>query len=91
MSRSVAKLTAVGGDHLGRQDAVAGEPVLADHPADAAAEGVAEHADIGRGAGEVGEAVFAGCDRERLREDPGPDPGAAARDVDRRCRASAPS
>ena len=54
---------AVGRDHVGRDDAVAGEPVAADHPAEAAPERISEHAHVRRGAGEVGEAVLAGGDR----------------------------
>ena len=50
--------TAVGVDDLGREDRVRGEAVLAGEPAEAAAERVAENADVVRRAGERGEAVL---------------------------------
>ena len=49
---------AVGGDQLDRLHAVAGEAVAAAEPAEAAAEGVAGDADVGRGAGHRAEAVL---------------------------------
>src|SRR5579884_1576494 len=41
-----AQQPAVGGDHLDRVDVVGGEPVLAAHEADTAAERVADDADV---------------------------------------------
>ena len=46
----------VGGDELDGEEAVAGEAVAAAEPAEAAAERVADDADVGRGAGQRGEA-----------------------------------
>ena len=86
-----ADTPAVGGDHVRRDDAVAGEPVLADHPAEAATERVAEHADVRRRAGEIGEAVLAGRNREWLRRGRPPRRARVARRRRSRCRASAPS
>ena len=77
-----AEVPAVGGDHLGRDDAVAGEPERADHPAEAATERIAEHADVRRGPGQIGETVLASRDREWLREHPGLDPRASSVRVD---------
>ena len=57
-------------------------PNAADHPAEPAPERVAEHADVRRRAGEVGEAVLAGRDGERLRQHARLDPRAPRRRVD---------
>ena len=53
--------SSVGGHELDRVDVARGESVLAAEPAEAAAEGVADDADVGRGTGERGEAVL--CSR----------------------------
>ena len=50
--------SSVGGHELDRVDVACGESVLAAEPAETAAEGVADDADIGRGTGERGEAVL---------------------------------
>ena len=52
---------AVGGDELDRVDGACGESVLAAEPAEAAAEGVADDADVRGRTGERGEAVL--CSR----------------------------
>ena len=74
---------AVGGDDLDRGDAVGGQAELAGVPADAAAERVADDADVGRGAVQGGEPVR----RDGLDDvDPqraGTDPGGARGRVDR--------
>ena len=58
LSRSARTSAAVGGHELDGDDAVRGQAVAAREPAEAAAEGVADDADVGRGAGEAGEAVL---------------------------------
>jgi hypothetical protein len=50
---------AIGGHDLGRDDTVGGQPVAAGQPADPAAEGVARHADVRRGARESSQAPLA--------------------------------
>jgi len=52
---------ALGGDDVRGEDAVRREPVLAQHPAQAAAERVADHADVRRCASQEGEAVDGCC------------------------------
>ena len=51
---------AVGRDDLGGEQAVGGQAVAAAEPAEAAAERVADDADVGRRAGERGEADLRG-------------------------------
>ena len=74
---------AVGEDDVRRDDRVAGEPVRASHPADPAAERIADDADVGRCAGEVGEAVLAGGVGEVAGEDARLEAGASGSRVDR--------
>ena len=52
--------SSVGGHELDRVDVACGESVLAAEPAEGAAERVADDTDIGRRAGERGEAVLCG-------------------------------
>ena len=83
----------VGGHDLDREHAVGGQAVLAGEPAHAAAEAVADHADVGRGAGQRGEAVLGRGLGDLEPQRAGGDAGAAALDVDlhaahaRRCSA----
>ena len=72
----------VGGHDLDRQHAVGGQAVLAAEPADAAAEAVADHADVGRGAGQRGEAVLGGGLGDLEPQRAGGDAGAARLGVD---------
>ena len=73
----------VGEDHVRRDDAVAGQAVGPDHPADPAAERVAQQPDVGRGAREIREAVLARGRGEGVRERAGLDAGRSGGDVDR--------
>ena len=82
VSRSARTSVAVGEHHVRRHDAVAGEAVRPDHPADPAAERVAQDPDVGRGAREIREAVLAGGRGERVGEDAGLDAGRSGGDVD---------
>ena len=84
-----ADVAAVGGDELDRGDAVGGEAVLAAEPADAAAERVADDADVRRGAGERGEAVGEAGAVTSAQIAPARDAGAAGLRVDLRRRACA--
>jgi hypothetical protein len=74
---------AVGGDDIGRDDRVAGQPERPDHPAEAAPERVAEHADVRGRAGEIRETVLARRDGQRPRERTGLDMCAMPPRVDR--------
>ena len=73
---------AVGGDQLDRLHAVAGEAVAAAEPAEAAAEGVAGDADVGRGARHRAEAVLPAALAQLGDEDAGLDPGRLRLGVD---------
>ena len=77
-----ADTPAVGGDHVSRDDAVAGEPEFPDHPTEAAPERVSEHPHVRRRAGEIGETVVAGCNRKWFRQDPRLDARASPSHVD---------
>ena len=77
-----AQPPAVGRHDLGGGDAVAREPVRADHPAQAAPQGIAQDADVGRRAGEVREPMLGRGVGERLRQDARLDPRAAGAGVD---------
>src|SRR4051812_21605845 len=70
------------GDDLDRTYAIAGEPVLAAEPAEAAADRVADNADVGRRAGQRGEPVGAGAFAELDRENAGLDPAGFGGGVD---------
>ena len=73
---------AVGGDDLGREDAVGAQAVAAGEEADAAAERVADDADVVRGAGESGEAVLPGRADDVAPQRAGLDAGDAVGGVD---------
>ena len=64
-----AEVSSVGRDELDRENAVRGQAVLADHPAEAAAERVAEDADVGRRARQIAETVLARGLGQGLAED----------------------
>jgi hypothetical protein len=73
---------AVGGHDLGRGHAVGGEPVTAGQPADPAAEGVAGHAHVRRGARQRGQAVLPGRYRHVLPLGARTGPGGTGRGID---------
>jgi hypothetical protein len=75
-------LLAVGGDDLDRIEAVAGEPVLAPEPAQPAAEGEADHPDVGRGPRHPAEPMPVGRLAHLQRQHPGLDPGRLRLGVD---------
>ena len=56
--------------------------MLANHPAKAATEGIAEYANVGRRTGEIGKGVLAGGDGKRLRQHACLDAGATRGRVD---------
>jgi hypothetical protein len=77
-----AHLLAVGGHELDAAHRVAGQAVEAAQPADAAAQDEADHAHVGRGPAQGGQAVLAGRGGEVARQRAGLDPRHARVGVD---------
>ena len=73
---------AVGGHDVEGADVVRGEAVAAGVPAEAPAQGVAGHADVGRGAVQGGEAVLGGERHDVVPDRAGADAGGAGDRVD---------